>query len=59
MAEIEVADGRIAVPTFVGVLGPVHPGRVVGEVGREMEEVKGKEQAGDGEEKAAQKVCEA
>src|SRR5436305_607685 len=32
MAEEEVANGSVAVPALVGVLGPVHPGGVVGEV---------------------------
>ena len=39
VAALEVADGSIAVPAFVGVLCPVHPGGVVGEVGVEMEGV--------------------
>jgi len=46
----EVADGSIAVPAFVGVLGPVHPGGVIGEVGAEMKGVKSQEGGGDEEE---------
>ncbi len=42
MAALEVADGAVAVPAFVGVFGPVHPGGVVGEVGAEMEGVQGR-----------------
>ncbi len=47
MAALEVADGGVAVPAFVGVFGPVHPGRVVGEVGLEMEGVEVEEDGGD------------
>ena len=50
VAALEVADGGVAVPAFVGVLGPVHPGGVVGEVGVEMEGVEGEEDSGGEEE---------
>ena len=50
VAALEVANGCIAVPAFVGVFGPVHPGGVVGEVGVEMDGVKGEEEGGDQEE---------
>ncbi len=50
MTAQEVADGCVAVPAFVGVLGPVHPGGVIGEVGAEMEGVKSQEGGGDEEE---------
>ena len=50
VAAQEVADGAVAVPAFVGVFGPVHPGGVVGEVGAEMEGVKSQEDGGDEEE---------
>ena len=43
VAALEVADGGVAVPAFVGVLGPVHPGGVVGEVGLEMQGVEAEE----------------
>src|SRR6185437_14607204 len=45
-----VADGG------VGVLGPVHPGRVVGEVRSEMEKVKRKEDRCHGEQKQAGQI---
>ncbi len=51
VAALEVADGAVAVPAFVGVLGPVHPGGVVGEVGVEMEGVQGEEDGGGEQEK--------
>src|SRR5215469_872812 len=38
-----MANSGVAVPAFVGVLGPVHPGRAVGEVCGEMEKVERKE----------------
>ena len=50
MAALKVADGAVAVPAFVGVLGPVHPGGVVGEVGAEMEGVQDEEDGRDAEE---------
>src|SRR5207248_1561901 len=50
MAALEVADGCVAVPAFVGVFGPVHPGGVVGEVGAEMDGVEGEKEGGDEEE---------
>jgi len=53
VAEEIVADGGVAVPTFIGVLGPVGPGRVVGKVGVEMKEVKEEEDDSDGEQEAA------
>ena len=34
---LEVANGGVAVPAFVGVLGPVHPRGVVGKVCPEMQ----------------------
>ena len=46
-----VADGGVAVPALVGVLGPVHPGRVIGEVGGEMEKVECKEDRCHGQQK--------
>ena len=46
VAELEVADGGIAVPAFIGVLGPVHPGGEIGEVRGEMDEVKREEERG-------------
>jgi hypothetical protein len=51
VAALKVADGSVAVPAFVGVLGPVHPGGVIGEVGVEMYGVEGEEEGGDEEEK--------
>jgi hypothetical protein len=39
VATLEVADGGVAVPAFVGVLGPVHPGGVVGKIRPEMQGV--------------------
>ncbi len=51
VATLEVADGSVAVPAFVGVLGPVHPGRVVGEVGPEMQGVEAEEDRGDEKER--------
>jgi hypothetical protein len=50
VAALEVADGSVAIPTFVGVFGPVHPGGVVGEVGVEMKGVQDEED-GCGKEK--------
>jgi hypothetical protein len=47
---LEVADGCIAVPAFIGVLCPVHPGRVVGKVGVEMESMQSEEEGSDEEE---------
>jgi hypothetical protein len=47
MTALEMADGSIAVPSFVGVLGPVHPGGVVGEVGVEVEGMQGEKDSGD------------
>ena len=51
VAALEVADGGVAVPAFVGVLGPIHPGRVVGEVGLEMDGVEAEEDRGDQKER--------
>ena len=50
MAALEVADGSIAVPAFVGVFGPVHPGGVVGEVGVEVKGVQDEKDGGREEE---------
>ena len=50
VAALEVTDGPVAVPAFVGVFGPVHPGRVIGEVGVEMEGVQNEEDGGYEEE---------
>jgi hypothetical protein len=50
VAALEVADGCVAVPAFVGVFGPVHPGGVVGEIGAEMNGMKGEKEGGDEEE---------
>src|ERR1700761_4809841 len=50
VAALEVADGSITVPAFVGVLCPVHPRGVVGEVGAEMKGVKGEKGRGGQEE---------
>jgi hypothetical protein len=47
VAELEIADGAVAVPALVGVFGPVHPGGVVGEVSVEMDCVQGQEDCGD------------
>ena len=44
VAELEVADGGVAVPAFVGVFGPVHPGGVVGKVGGEVDGMKDEEE---------------
>ena len=44
-SSLQLADRRIAVPSLIGVLGPVHPRRVVGKVGGEMQIVQ-REQAG-------------
>lgn len=49
VAALEVADGTVAVPAFVGIFGPVHPGGVVGEVGVEMDGVENEECSGDDE----------
>ncbi len=49
VAALEVADGSVAVPAFVGVLGPVHPGGVVGEVGVEVKGVQDEEDGGEEE----------
>ena len=49
LAALEVTDGGITVPAFVGVFGPVHPGGVVGEVGVEMKGVEGQEDRRDEE----------
>jgi len=59
VAEEVMADGGVAVPAFVGVLGPVGPGGVVGEVGVEMEEVQGEEDGCRGEQEDAHDGCEA
>jgi len=39
VAELEVADGAVPVPAFVSVFGPIHPARVIGEVGGQMDGV--------------------
>jgi len=54
-----VADGGVAVPAFVGVLGPVGPGRVVGKVGVEMEEVQGEQSGCCGEQEDSHEGREA
>ena len=56
VAALEVADGAVAVPSFVGVFGPVHPGGVVGEVGVEMNGVKSQKQSGYEEESCLQEL---
>ena len=48
VAELEVADGGVAVPAFVGIFRPVHPGGLVGEVGGEVDGVQGEEEGGQG-----------
>ena len=58
VAEKVMADGGVAVPAFVGVLGPIDPGRVVGEVGGEMEEVQGEEDGRDDEQDRSQRAGE-
>jgi len=50
VAELKVADGGVAVPAFVGVFGPVHPGGVVGGIGGEVAEVEGEKEGGREEE---------
>jgi hypothetical protein len=45
-----VADGRVTIPALVGVFGPVHPGGVVGEVGRQVQEMEREEDGRDAEE---------
>jgi hypothetical protein len=52
VAALKVADGSVAVPAFVGVLGPVHPGGVIGKVSVEMYCVEGEEEGGNEEEKS-------
>jgi hypothetical protein len=50
VAELEVSNGGVTVPSFVGVLGPIHPGGVVGEVGFEVKGVQIQKDGGSAEE---------
>jgi len=50
VSALVVADGGVAVPAFVGVFGPVHPGGVVGGIGGEVAEVEGEKEGGREEE---------
>ena len=50
VAALEMSDGSVAVPSFVGVLGPVHPWGVIGEVSVEMKDVQNEEDGGGEEE---------
>jgi hypothetical protein len=54
VAALEVTDGGVAIPAFVGVLGPVHPGGVVGEVGAEVKGVQEEEDEGAQKKKSLQ-----
>ena len=51
LAALKVADGSIAVPALVGIFGPIHPGRVVGEIGVEMDGVQSEEDSCNEEDK--------
>jgi hypothetical protein len=44
---LEVANGGVSIPALVGVLGPVHPRRVIGKVGPEVKDVEAEEDCGD------------
>jgi hypothetical protein len=49
VAALEVADSAVTVPAFVGVLCPVHPRGVVGEVGVKVKGMEGEEERSEEE----------